>query len=106
MTFVATLATDSEEIHRPTWPDVEREIRALDAEERTLRILQPLPPKGAPEGCHLLAGEVAEADVSSSIRPMTTRASGAVQSFVHLCSLALSTFGPFFPGSSSRCSGV
>ena len=55
MTFVATLATDSEEIYRPAWPDVEREIRALDAKERTLLILQPLPPIGAPEGCHHLA---------------------------------------------------
>lgn len=55
MPFVETLATDSDEIFRPTWADVEREVRALDAKARTLVTLQPPPPKGAPEGCHHLA---------------------------------------------------
>jgi len=55
MSFVATLTTDTKTITSPTWADVEREIGALDARTRTLVMLAPPPPKGAPEGEHHLA---------------------------------------------------
>jgi hypothetical protein len=55
MSFVATLTTDTKTIANPTWADVEREIRALDARTQTLVMLAPAPPKGAPEGDHHLA---------------------------------------------------
>lgn len=55
MSFVATLTTDTRTIQNPSWADIEREIRALDACSQTLVMLAPLPPKGAPEGDHHLA---------------------------------------------------
>jgi hypothetical protein len=55
MTFVATLTTDTKTIANPTWADVEREIGALDAKTRTLVMLAPPSPEGAPEGDHHLA---------------------------------------------------
>jgi hypothetical protein len=55
MSFVVTLTTDTKTITNPTWADVEREIRALDARTHTLVILAPARPKGAPEGDHHLA---------------------------------------------------
>jgi hypothetical protein len=55
MSFVATLTTETKTIKNPTWADVEREIGALDARTRTLVMLAPSPPKGAPEGSHHLA---------------------------------------------------
>ncbi len=55
MNFVATLRTDLGIIRNPAWSDVEREIGALDARDRTLVILAPPPPLGAPEGDHHLA---------------------------------------------------
>lgn len=55
MSFVATLTTDTKTMENPTWADVEREVGALDARTRTLVMLAPSPPQGAPEGDHHLA---------------------------------------------------
>jgi hypothetical protein len=53
--FVMALTTDSKTIERPSWADVEREVGALDALTRTLVMLAPAPPLGAPEGEHHMA---------------------------------------------------
>jgi hypothetical protein len=55
MSFVVTLTTDTKTVTNPTWADVEREIRALDARTHTLVILAPAPREGAREGDHHLA---------------------------------------------------
>jgi Immunity protein Imm1 len=55
MSFVATLATDTETMENPSWPDVERAILALDARSTTLVMLAPPSPKGLPTGEHHMA---------------------------------------------------
>lgn len=52
MSFVRTLLTDSGIIENPTWDDVERAIKALDARTETLVSLSPPSPLGPPVGEH------------------------------------------------------
>jgi len=54
MSFVRMLTTDAGTMQDPSWKDVEAAIAALDAEEATLVVLAPLPPKGPPRGDHHL----------------------------------------------------
>jgi len=65
MKQVATMATDTKTIANPTWVDVEREITALDGRQRTLVMLAPAAPMGAPDGDHHM-GSVAVVTVCSS----------------------------------------
>lgn len=52
MVYVTTLCAGTNEISDPSWETVEREVRALDAEVRTMITLSPSPPEGPPDGDH------------------------------------------------------